>query len=75
MVMPYYVAVLGRRNANRQRNGKVLASGEEESFPEFRDRAKRQRGTIIGSFFCDDEQGASRVLRRALKREQNRISR
>jgi hypothetical protein len=27
--MTYYVAVLGRRNANGQRNGKVLAFGDD----------------------------------------------
>jgi hypothetical protein len=69
--MTYYVAVLGRRNADGRRSGKVLASGDDENWARFKDRVRRQQGTVVGDFVTE-ERDASRFLAKALSREQSR---
>jgi hypothetical protein len=69
--MTYYVAVLGRPNAAGQRTGKVLASGEEETWLRFKDRVKRQRGIVVGGFVTE-ERDAARSLAKALDRPPSR---
>jgi hypothetical protein len=69
--MTFYVAVLGRPNAAGQRAGKVLASREDETWLRFKDRVKRQRGSVIGGFVTE-ERDASRFLAKALSRPPSR---